>query len=180
MASGSPVVANSRVRPSRRSSNKKTTSSGPKEWKKTKVVGVGDIVQFHSNNQNMTGNVGVVLGYVDKHTFIVKTFGGGDSDYQPMFVGVGDRIPDQNYTDNAGNNVGHQHFYYSNWIMNIVHRKNPKPPKKRKPIQFHEVAAADLPAVLTGEQIIPDGHNVVLVPTAASTVAVPAVVPTVP
>lgn len=144
---------------------KTTKAQTNKLWKKKHRVGVGDIVQFRTPNPNMFGNVGVVMGYMNKHEFLVKTFGGTDSDYKPMWVSVSDREPDQNYVDANGESVGHNLWYYTNWTISVVHRENPKPPKKRKPVQFHEVTHEELPAVLTGEQAIPDGHKVILVPT---------------
>ena len=131
---------------------------------KRKIVAKGDVVQFRANNGNQTGNVGVVLGYVSKHEFIVRTFGGADSDFGPMFVSVFDRQPNSEYLNAAGENVGHRMYYYSNWIMGIVHSETPKKKKVRKPVQFHEITHAELPAVLSGEQVIPDGHKVVLLP----------------
>lgn len=143
----------------------KNTPDTKSKWVgKAKVVEPGDIVSFKSGNPSMTGNVGIVQGYLDKETVLVKTFGGADRDYGPMHISVWTREPNREQ-EIAGDNVGHNRWYYGFFIQEIVHQVNPKPKVKkvRKPVKFYEVTPKVLPAVLSGEHEVPAGHKVVLV-----------------
>lgn len=161
MASGQ--VARSAVRARKKAPSNNNNNTTDKWVGKKYKVEPGDIIKFHTPNPHMLGGIGTVVGYLDKNTILIKTFGGLDTDYPPMFVSIRNQAANENYNNNSNN--GRFQAHYQQYITGIAHRMTPKRPKKRKPVQFHEVTHEDLPAVLTGEQTIPDGHKVVLVPT---------------
>lgn len=140
------------------------TSTKVKRWeKKVHRVSPGDVVYFHSGYNHATGSVGTVVGYLSKHEVLIKTFGGQDTDYPPMYVSVSNRKPNSNHTHPQNNRSGAVLRNYGMYITKVVHRISPKPSKKRTPIRFYEVDRTVLPEVLKGDHEVPDGHKVVLV-----------------
>lgn len=140
-----------------------TTGKKVKKWIKTRPVSPGDVVYFHSNNTHQMGNVGTVIGYLTSHEVLVKTNGGHDTDYPPMYISVYDREPNPNHQHAINHKSGGMLRSYSNYITNVVYRANPKPKKRRAPVKFYQVDREVLPEVLSGEHEVPDGHKVVLV-----------------
>lgn len=141
------------------------TPNTTKKWKKkAHRVEQGDIVQIHTPNTHMFGSVGTVVGYVSAHEVIVKTFGGNDTDYPPMYISAYDRQPNEHYTDPSGRMHGHQLHNYGTWIMSVVHRINPQPTKKRKktPVRFLRVHPESVPDLLSGEVPVDRGVHVVV------------------
>lgn len=118
----------------------------------------------------MFGNVGTVVGYVTAHEVLVRTFGGNDTDYPPMYISAFDREPNPNYTDPANKMHGHQLHNYGTWISSVIHRINPQGQKKRKraPVRFLRVNPNAVPDLLTGELAVDRGVHVVLDDTATA------------
>jgi len=136
-----------------------------KKWKKRAFrVDPGDVVHFHTNNIHMLGAVGTVVGYISEHEVLVRTFGGTDSDYQPMYISLYDRIPNEHYVDQTGKSIGSMLFHYGNYITKIVHQVNPQQRKARKrtPVRFLRVHPEALPSVLSGEIEVERGVHVVV------------------
>lgn len=155
MASGIARASSRRAKAQVKGSKNNTTD----KWvgKKHKVE-PGDVVTFKSPNNHMMGGIGTVIGYVTKNEVLIKTFGGMDDDYPPMYISVRNQAPNHSY---AGDDF---EAAYQHYITRVPYRVSPKPPKKRKPVKFYEVTPKVLPAVLSGEHEVPDGHKVVLVP----------------
>jgi len=140
-----------------------------RKWKK-KVhrVDPGDLIQFHTNNIHMLGNTGTVVGYITEHEVLIRTFGGSDSDYPPMYISVYDREPNQHHTTTPHHESGNSLYSYSNYIQRVLHRLNPQPVKKRKraPVRFLRVNPEALPDVLSGQVEVERGVHVVVDPDA--------------
>lgn len=155
MASGQVAQAVSRRAKAQARASKNNTTD---KWIGKKfTVEAGDIVQFHTASNHMTGGLGKVVGYLDKNTILIETFGGNDTDFPPMHISIRNQKANPNYQGRDFN------AHYQNHITKVLHRVNPKPKKKRKPVQFYEVTPQVLPAVLSGEHKVPAGHKVVLV-----------------
>jgi len=136
-----------------------------RKWKK-KVhrVDPGDIIQFRSNNIHMLGSTGTVVGYVTEHEVLIRTFGGTDDDYPPMYISVYDREPNEHHTAGRRQDTGQNLANYANYIQRVLYRLNPQPAKKRKraPVRFLRVNPEALPDVLSGKVEVERGVHVVV------------------
>lgn len=162
MASGGIARASQRAK----AQVKATKNNSTDKWIGKKfTVEPGDIVKFHTPNQHMFGGMGTVIGYIGKNTVLVRTMGGLDSDYPSQVIEVRNQRANDNYQNAGGGNNRFQ-AHYMNYLTGVAWRvKGPKPKKSRKPVKFYEVTPAVLPAVLSGEHLVPAGHKVVLVDT---------------
>lgn len=114
------------------------------------IVAAGDLVQFHTANDHVSGTTGRVIGYLSKNEVLIETLGGRDRDYPPMKMVVDPREYDvDNWNGNSKVNP-----YYIPHIQRVLHRATPLPAKKDekalpkvKVVKTHE----ELAALLSGE-----------------------------
>lgn len=136
-----------------------------RKWKK-KVhrVDPGDIIQFHTTMTHLFGSTGTVVGYVTEHEVLIRTFGGTDNDYPPMYISVYDRVPNEYHTTGRRQDTGESLSSYACYIQRVLHRLNPQPVKKRKraPVRFLRVNPDALPDVLSGQVAVEKGVHVVV------------------
>jgi hypothetical protein len=153
------------VRAPRRGTQASTAPNTSRKWKK-KVhrVDPGDIIQFRTNNIHMLGTTGTVIGYVTEHEVLIRTFGGTDEDYPPMYISVYDRQPNENHTTGRRQDTGQNLANYACYIQRVLYRLNPAPVKKRKraPVRFLRVNPEALPDVLSGQVEVERGVHVVV------------------
>src|SRR3954462_5884888 len=95
MASG---IARAAARPAKAQVKGGKQNTTDKWIGKKYKVEAGDIVAFHTPTPHMMGGMGTVVGYLDKNTVLLKTFGGVDSDYPPMYIGVRNQHANDNYS----------------------------------------------------------------------------------
>lgn len=131
------------------------SQGGTKKWGKRFHLDKGDIVTFVTPANHIFGSVGEVLGYLDKNTVLVRTFGGSADEYPRAILALRSQKLDPNYQS-----MTEQYEYF---VQSVQYRVNPKPKKKRPPVRFYRVTPEQLPGVLTGEHEVPHGHRVVLV-----------------
>lgn len=109
-------------------SNSKAT---PKKSAKNKrhVVGIGDLVMFHTMETHMFGTLGKVIAVVNDDLVVVKCLSPGNRSFSEAGMTVSLFTYEPKGTTKDGDNKS----YFSNYITEIVHRVDPKPVKPKKP-----------------------------------------------